>query len=131
MTTIDITPNYANLHRTFLEQASLSINLLILSGRPNTFGGARISRDDVLEFQANESVATMRATHDMLISLNLALAAATTVEEIEAVRTVFSKVTEATSKELTQRRDYAEYLLDEEKPRSYSAWLQMQQPESE
>lgn len=86
--TVDLTPDYPSVHRTFLREAGLAVGKLVRAAQAA---------------DSHTAYNTMRSIHNVMIALNLALASATTVEEVQAVREVLHKITEATRLELQVR----------------------------
>jgi hypothetical protein len=86
--TISLEPNYNAIHSLFLREAEMSATKLTRAAQ---------ATDPYTAYN------TMRVIHNVLISLNLAVGCATTVEQIEAIRTAMEKITKATSLELQLR----------------------------
>jgi hypothetical protein len=86
--TITLEPNYDAIHALFLREAEMSATKLTRAAQ---------ATDPFTSYN------TMRAIHNVLISLNLAIGCATTVEQIESIRSAMEKITKATSLELQLR----------------------------
>jgi len=109
---LTMTVDYDALHRTFLEDAQHGIDDLLVAARPVYVAGGRVSTAYVTDLSARVAVESLAAAHQVLIGVCIALGAASSVEQVEACRTLLQEVTSRTSTELSHRRDYVDYVRE-------------------
>lgn len=107
-TTFDITPNYANLARTFREQIVGSAQQIVRDVRSHVSRG--LPGPSVHDRQV-ATCSLLRDANGLLSAIEISLASTTTVAEIDALRDELRKATEAVN---TALRDEDERLAEME-----------------